>query len=154
MEPPHNQGRAVLRIPLQAQPVPPVYHVISSTLRSCTGSFLPLLSLCLVLVSILIGTSGRRWRLGRGAAGAPRRQCRDAGGQEAGLGLWRRHPIQRRDGAAACECTEPALRSALCVLSKAVVWGESRGAEGLYSCSGGRGERWLRCYTPERWSKE
>lgn len=50
MKPPHSQRRAVLGVPLETQPVPPVNHMVSSLLGSqhCRGSILLLLLLCLL----------------------------------------------------------------------------------------------------------
>jgi len=70
MKPPYGQRRTVLGVPLEAQPVPPINHMIPSLLWSkyCRRSLLLFLLLCLLrLVRTPLGLG---WRWGLGSTGA------------------------------------------------------------------------------------
>jgi len=109
MEPSHLQRRAVLRVSFQTEPVPPVDHVVTPSLRprAISSYSFPISILLLLLIRLL----RRVWRLGCVATRTPGRQSIDASGQKARLRLWGGHSVKRRlEGASVAEyVAEPAL---------------------------------------------
>lgn len=104
----HGHGRAVLGIPLGAQPVPPIHHMVSASLW-CRPACLLLLPFGAILVSRRFGRFRGCWRFRCGSAGAPRREV----GEEAGLVVGSRHPADRGSLNTATESAQPGL----CVVS-------------------------------------
>jgi hypothetical protein len=100
----HGHGRAVLGIPLGAQPVPPVHYMVSALLWCRPACFL-LLPLHAVLVSRCLGRFRSCWRFRRGSTGAPGREV----GEEAGLVVRGRHPVDGRSFNTATESAQPGL---------------------------------------------
>lgn len=113
MEPAYVKRRAVLWISLQAEPVPPIDHVVAAPLRARAVRLVPLLLALpgdisdFVFIYPLGGLRGTR-RPGGGGARAPRRKGIDACGQEAGFCVWGRHSIEAGRAASAERLPEPA----------------------------------------------